>query len=89
MTNGRKNLVDAQGNLIFEEPKLIVLKQPRGVNINPGVVKGLGEMTNCAVIVLPMDSELMMGELARKELDSIHTAIHLILESLDATKQHP
>ena len=86
MSNGHKQLLGPQGETLYEEQKLIVLKQPRGVNIQPVVVKGLSDMTKCAVIVLPMDSEIIMGELARKELDSIHTGIHAILEKLDASK---
>ena len=76
--NGTKNLVSASGQPLISEPKLIVLKRPRDIHLDPRMVQGLAVATHCSVIELPMDAELMMGELASKELDSVHHAIHHI-----------
>jgi len=63
-----------------EEPRIIVLKHPMNVGINPRLATQISESTRCSVIILPMDSELMMGELAKKEIESMHKGIHAILQ---------
>jgi|TARA_Y100000310_G_C20696669_1_gene826188 galactose-1-phosphate uridylyltransferase len=81
MGNGHKKLLGPDGKPIYTEPKLIIIKSPRDVTINPQLMQSLGKITGCHVIVLPHTHELMMGEMAKKEIDSIHTAIHAIEEA--------
>lgn len=77
---GIDKLVKPDGTPIKPEPKLVVIKTPRGVTINPQVISAVAQTTGCNVIVLPMDSELIMGRLALAELQSAHAGIHAILE---------
>lgn len=79
------DLVSASGKPLIQERKLIVIKVPRGVKINPKLILDIAKLTGCAVIEIPMDCEVMMGDLAFKELESLHHAIHAILEVPDAT----
>lgn len=80
----KKGLVGPTGAPIFTEPKMAVIKTPRGVQLPPQAVEAVAQMSGCSVINLPMDCEIMMGELAVKELKSVHHAIHAILEVPDA-----
>jgi len=80
----KKGIVDPTGKPIFTEPKLAVIKVPRGVSLPPQVLEAIGQMSGCSVINVPMDCEIMMGELALKELNSLHHGIHAILEVPDA-----
>jgi len=80
----KKGLVDPTGKPIFTEPKMVVIKTPREVQLPPQILEVVGKMSGCSVIILPMDCEIMMGELALKELKSVHHGIHAILEIPDA-----
>lgn len=73
-------LVKPDGSPMVKEPRLIVIKQPKGVQIHPNVVAQIAKMTGCDIVVLPMDSELMMGKLALEELKSVHQGVHAILQ---------
>ncbi|MBU2051356.1 MAG: hypothetical protein KKH61_20605 [Gammaproteobacteria bacterium] len=75
-----KELVGPQGQPLHIEQKLIVIKVPKGVHIDPRLFAGISQVTGCAVVELPMACELMMGDLAAKEMASVHTAIHAISE---------
>ncbi len=79
-----KDLVSPSGKPLIQERKVIVIKKPKQVRIHPQLYSDLNQMTGCAVLELPMDSEFMMGELAVKELESLHHGIHAILELPDA-----
>lgn len=78
-------LVDPSGQPLIKEPKLIILKMTAEVQkkLNPRLVPTIADMSGCDVIVLPMDSELMMGKLAMSELESMHSACHAIQELPD------
>jgi len=78
-----KDLISPAGQPLIREPNLIVIKHPRSTHLNPNLIVGLSQATRCAVIELPMDSELMMGEIAQKELYSIHSAIHAVSQVPD------
>jgi len=39
------------------------------------------QIIGCNIIILPMEYELVMGEMAMKTIESIHTAIHEILKA--------
>lgn len=78
-----KDLVGVSGRPLVKERKVAVVKVPKGVHIHPSIYEGISRMTGCAVLELPMDCEFMMGELAVKELESLHHAIHNILEQPD------
>lgn len=73
-------LVDPSGQPLIKEPKLIILKMTKEVQkkLNPKLVPTIASMSDCDVIVLPMDSELMMGKLAAQEIESMHSACHAI-----------
>jgi len=76
-----KDLISPQGKpLLNKERKIIVIKTPRDVKLHPQMFSDISKLSGCAVISIPMDSEIIMGELAVKELLSIHSAIHAILE---------
>lgn len=76
-----KELLGPDGKPIHKERKLIVIKTPRGVNLDPQLYGQISAVTGCAVIQLPMTCEVMDGDLAAKELESLHTAIHAINNS--------
>ncbi len=78
-----RDLVNVSGRPLIQEKKLIALKVPRGIRIDPKLYTDISRLTGCAVIELPMDCEVMMGELAGKELVSLHHAIHAILGQPD------
>ena len=81
--DNKRGLVDSTGKPIFTEPKMAVIKTPRGLQLPPQVMEAIGKMSGCSVINVPMDCEIMMGELAVKELESLHHGIHAILEIPD------
>ena len=81
MSNNGPHLVGPHGEQLHPTtPKLIVIKQPKGVKINPQIAAMTGKQTGCNVIVIPMDCELMMGELALKQIMSTHIGIHAVLD---------
>lgn len=77
------DLISPSGQPLIPERKVIVIKSPRGIHIHPQLIEGLSKATGCSVINLPMDCEFMMGDLAVKELKSLHHGIHHILEVPD------
>ena len=77
--DNKPELLGPSGQPLFKEAKLIVMKLPKGVKIHPQIIGHLSKHSGCNVITLPMDSELMMGNLAVNELNSTHTGIHAIL----------
>lgn len=81
----KDKLVDASGQPLFPEKKVIVIKTPKGSKLHPQLYSDISKVTGCAVLDLPMDSELIMGELAEKEILSLHHAIHAILGLPDET----
>lgn len=63
-------------------PGLIVLKHSRGTPPPPPkLIAAIGSMCHANVIILPLEIELMSGELAVKEVREVHKAIHMILEN--------
>lgn len=80
------DLVSPSGQPLIREPKLIIIKMTKEVQkkLNPKLVPTIAKMSGCDVVVLPMDSELMMGKLAMTELESMHSACHAILEIPEA-----
>lgn len=74
------DLLGPDGKQLHKEPNLIVLKYPKKNPVNPQLIVGLGKQTGCNVISMPMNSELMMGELAMKEIVSTHSGVHAILQ---------
>lgn len=73
-------LVGTDGRPLIKEPKLIVVKRPRGMKLTPGLISGLANATGCNVAEIPLDADIMMGRTAYEELVSIHQAIHAILQ---------
>ncbi len=74
-----KDLVGPQGQSLIKQPgNLVVLKVPRGLKLNPQFIAEISRLAGCPIIVLPMDSELIMGRLAHTEMMSIHEGIHAI-----------
>mgnify|MGYP001592179968 CR=1 FL=1 len=78
---GANKLFGADGRPISSKPAgIAVLKIPKGVPPpSPQGMQAIVAVTRCNVIIIPMDCELMMGEIAEKELKSIHIGIHQIL----------
>lgn len=79
MNGNKPGLLGPSGQPLFKEAKLIVMKLPRGIKIHPQIIGQLSKQSGCNIITLPMDSELMMGNLAVQELNSTHAGIHAIL----------
>lgn len=79
-----KDLVSPSGQPLIPEKKVVVVKVPKGTNIPPHYLGTISKLTGCGVLTLPMDAEFMMGELAVKELESLHHGIHAILQLPDA-----
>lgn len=76
-----EGLVGPQGQQLHKEQKLIVIKVPKGgIPLSPQIPAMLSKQTGCAVIILPMDSSLFQGDLARQELDHLHASIHVIID---------
>jgi hypothetical protein len=73
-----KELVSPSGHPLIPEPNLIVLKTPRNITLNQRILSSLSNLTHCAIVQLPMDSEILMGKVAQDELRSLHSAIHAI-----------
>lgn len=80
MSGNGDGLVKPDGTPLVKEPRLIVLKQPKGIRLNQQAITQLCKMTGCDVFIVPMDCEIMMGKIALQELESIHRGIHAILE---------
>ena len=78
---GSQDLIDPSGKPLIKEPKLIVIKTPKDSPMPKQLIMEISKVTKCIVVSIPMDSELMMGNVAMKELDSVHSAIHAIKES--------
>lgn len=69
-------------------PGLIVLKCSKGTpQPAPKLVAAIGSMCHANVIILPLEIELMAGELAVKEVREVHKAIHMILENSPAEEK--
>ena len=83
--NKANDLISPTGRPLITEPKIIVLKLPKGVNFHPQMIEQIGKVTGCSVIAVPMECELMMGDIAAKDLNSLHHAIHAILTLPDLT----
>jgi hypothetical protein len=77
--DGLANLITPQGTPL--KPGVAVLKHPRNAPpIHPRVVQQISSLLKSHLIVLPMEYELMMDEMAEKEITAIHEAIHAILD---------
>jgi hypothetical protein len=55
------------------------------------MLKNIGLVMKCSVIAIPMEYEIMSGQIAVEELAAIHNMIHAIIkaagqEKLDETK---
>ncbi len=81
---GAKDLIGPNGQHLIKEQKLIVIKSPREVRIYSQVMEFLSKVTGCSVFNIPMDSELIMGDLAVRELASLHQALHAFLTVPDS-----
>ena len=75
-----KRLVGPGGETLHREPQFIVIKSSRNLQLPQQVIQGIAQVSQMSVIELPLSSELMMGDLAAREIDSAHTAIHAIIE---------
>ena len=75
--NGAGELVGPGG--VPLRRRVAVLKVPKSMQMNPQAMRSITAMLKCDLILLPMECELMMGELARKEVEAIHAAIHALL----------
>ena len=85
-------LVNAKGQPLIQDMKLVVMKFPKNSAIpSPQAVQHLVQVLGpgYVIFITPMDSEILMGELAKKEMISLHHACHAILEVPDIhfTKQ--
>lgn len=82
---GADELINPSGKPLTRDPKLIVIKAKKDVQqrLNPNLVSQICNITGCDTIILPMDSEIMMGKLAKEELESMHSACHAILQLPD------
>ena len=82
MDNGDKssNLVGPTGKPLRSRG-IVVLKIPRTASpITKQGIEAIIAVTRCNLIILPMEYELLLGEIAGKELEAIHRAIHSIIE---------
>lgn len=77
------DLVGPTGQPLIPERNIVVVKTPKGTNLHPQLLDAIGMATKCSVIQLPLDAEFMMGELAAKEVESIHHGIHAIFDIPD------
>jgi len=71
-------LIRPDGKPLVTQPKVIVIKSERP--LNQQFLQYISQTTKCAVIELPMECELIMGRMAVKSIDSIHTGIHAITQ---------
>ena len=82
MPNGNGNkLFGLDGKSLIDNAPVgvVVLKVPRSAGSIPQqLLAGIAQVTHCNIIILPMEYELLMGEMAAKEIQSIHQAIHAI-----------
>ena len=80
---GGSNIVGPGGQPLHSKPiGIAVLKIPLGSPYpGPQQLKGMCQVINCSIIILPMEHELMMGKFATETLISVHEAIHKIVEA--------
>ena len=76
---GLEGLINPQGIPIIKEPKLLIIKAPKEVHIPQKLVEAFSKMSGCNVAILPMDFEVAMGNLALREVESLHFATQAIL----------
>lgn len=71
-----RDLVGPGGKPLIKQKQLLVIKAPKGVKLSPALPGALSKETGCAVCVMPMDSEILYGDLAAEELRFLHASIH-------------
>ena len=82
----QKVIYDASGkplNLAANEgtPGLVILKVSKDSSMpSQQLLRNISIATSSNVLVMPMEYELMTGQIATKALESIHATIHKILE---------
>ena len=73
-------ILGPDGRLIDNSPPgLIILKTPGGKAPSHQIMEMFMQATHSNIIVMPYEHEIMMGEIAQKQLVSMHSAIHAIL----------
>lgn len=77
MSNGKKEILGPSGLPISTEPSVVVIKARNP--LPPQLIQSIGVVTKSSVVVLPLEVDLIMGNLAREEIEAIHKAIHDIL----------
>lgn len=71
-------LVSASGQPLIKEVNLIVLKSEQP--ISKELANSISSLTKCAVVNLPMNTELLKGNTAAKELSFIHNMVHAVMQ---------
>lgn len=67
------------GRPVKPQPRLIVIKRPVDMRLNPQIVATVGKATGCIVLEMPMDSEMLTGRVAKEYIEAIHMSIHQAL----------
>jgi len=75
MNNGK--VLGPDGFPLSTEQPVIVIKSR--LPLPPQLIQNIGVVTKSSVVVLPLDVDLMMGNLAAEEIEAVHKAIHDIL----------
>jgi len=87
MGDDGNKLVGPGGQPLSTQPPIVVIKSRNP--LPPQLVQNIGMVTKSAVIVLPLEMDLMRGKLAMEEIEAIHGAIHDILEIGEPEKPKP
>lgn len=84
---GRGRIYDASGRAINLTPPpppepvgFAIVKFQKGHAPSKELLQTISRATHATVLAIPYEYEIMSGEIATKELASIHSAIHAILE---------
>ncbi len=83
MPNGDGNkLFSIDGRNIMPNKRpvgFVVLKVPKDRPVPQKLLQMISQVTKCDVLIIPPEYELMTGEIAEKEINAIHEAIHAIV----------
>lgn len=60
--------------------KIVVLKAPPGTPIDGRMVEMIAKATGCSVLVMPHESELLLGEMAVRSINAVHEGIHRLIK---------
>jgi len=80
MSNG---LFGPSGKPVNTGPKGLVVLKVYNANRGappPQLLQAIGQMLNSHVIILPTETELLLGRIAKEEVERLHESIHRLLK---------